>query len=585
MGLSIGTTNLVAARVGNPPVMRRSVLTVSGEAVSGFVERVGDPVPIVTADGSSHLADELVVEAITAMVGNEPTPHVAVAVPAHWTGATLRALRTAMRNKPNLAPNGAVPRLVSDAVAALTALHVNPGLPGQGVIALLDFGGGGTSITLADAAANFEPIDTVRYTDFSGDGLDQVLLAKVLEGIADAGEVDPAGTQAVGSLSQLREDCRQAKEALSEATTTEVGVELPGYSSTFNVTRPEFEALVDTGLAGVLSELDDMLLRNRIQWADVTTVAMVGGGARIPLIAARVSEHTKTPLVVSPVPALDAAVGAAIVAAYTLDAEAATGVAPADLIPTGEFDAAAPDSATFRALAWSQAEDFDDDDSLLFTDETAYGYDTGTTRAVAQYVPAVDPVDADEHRSWQRLPQLIFGVAVAAVLLAVGGVAIVLTTATDNSPPTPTPVPVIAPSIPSSTVAPPPPPPPPPPEPLSTVTVTEAPPPPPPPPPVEVTTTHTTVAPTHTTTTTTTTTPPTTTTTTETTTTTTTTETTTPSPTMTTSYITVPFVPVPIPIQVPATQTPTPQYPYQQQPQYPYQQQPQYPYQQPQYPY
>ncbi len=27
LGLSIGTTNLVAARVGRPPVMRRSVLT------------------------------------------------------------------------------------------------------------------------------------------------------------------------------------------------------------------------------------------------------------------------------------------------------------------------------------------------------------------------------------------------------------------------------------------------------------------------------------------------------------------------------------------------------------------------------
>ncbi|MDT5109940.1 MAG: hypothetical protein QOE20_1830, partial [Mycobacterium sp.] len=249
MGLSIGTTNLVAARVGNPPVMRRSVLTISGEPVSGFVERVGDPVPVVTADGTSHPADELVVEALAAMVGDDPTSQVAVAVPAHWTGATLRALRTAMRKKPNLAPNGVAPRLVSDAVAALTALHVNPGLPAQGVIALMDFGGGGTSVTLADAAASFEPIDTVRYADFSGDHLDQVLLARVLEGIADAGEVDPAGTQAVGSLSQLRDDCRQAKEALSEGTATEVGVELPGYSSTVNVTRPEFESLVDTGLA------------------------------------------------------------------------------------------------------------------------------------------------------------------------------------------------------------------------------------------------------------------------------------------------------------------------------------------------
>ena len=69
LGLSIGMTNLVAARIGHAPVMRRSVLTlfsdrapevgVPGEnpnlnqpglVLSGFVERVGDPVPLVAAD-------------------------------------------------------------------------------------------------------------------------------------------------------------------------------------------------------------------------------------------------------------------------------------------------------------------------------------------------------------------------------------------------------------------------------------------------------------------------------------------------------------------------------------------------------
>ena len=64
LGLSIGATNLVAARVGRPPVMRRAVLTLfsdrapevgvaaenpalnqPGVVLSGFVERVGDPVP------------------------------------------------------------------------------------------------------------------------------------------------------------------------------------------------------------------------------------------------------------------------------------------------------------------------------------------------------------------------------------------------------------------------------------------------------------------------------------------------------------------------------------------------------------
>ena len=57
LGLSIGTTNLVAARVGDQPVTRRAVLTLPtdgapeigvpsgrpGQVLSGFVERVGDP--------------------------------------------------------------------------------------------------------------------------------------------------------------------------------------------------------------------------------------------------------------------------------------------------------------------------------------------------------------------------------------------------------------------------------------------------------------------------------------------------------------------------------------------------------------
>ena len=576
MGLSIGTTNMVAARVGNPPVIRRSVLTTSDQVVAGFVERVGDPVPLVTADGAAHQADQLVVEALAALVGDEPSDQLAVAVPAHWTGATLRALRAAMRDKPNLAPNGVAPRLVSDAVAALTALQANPGLPAGGVVVLLDFGGGGTGITLADAAASFEPIETVRHEDFSGDQLDRALLTHVLDASSDADALDTSRTAAVGSLSSLREDCTRAKEALSDDTEVELSVEVPGHSGSVRVTREQFEALAEPGLDTVCALIDEALQRNRIELADVTTVALVGGGARIPLLARRVSEHTGLPVVTSSQPALDAAVGAAVFAAYAADSEAATGVAPAPLIPPDLTDAAtftASGSATFRALAWSQADDTPDVDPLLFAEET------GPTRAVAQYVPPTGPIAAAEPRTWHRLPQLVFGLAAVAALLAVGGAAIALTTATEDARPTPSTAPAPAISAPPARVLPPSSAPV---EQVPTVApVTEEPPPPPPPtqeqvvaPPVTVT--ETTMVPVTTTTTTTspTTTTPTTTTTTSTTTTTTTTTTTSTTPAMTTSYITVPFVPVPIPIQVPNQGPPQPVYP--QAPQYP--QQPQYPY-------
>src|SRR5882724_4385069 len=150
LGLSVGTTNLVAARVGNQPVIRRSVLTLFGHAapevgvpsghtdgvvLSGFVERVGDPVPLVAPDGSSHHADQLLVAALSAMMvagGGQPSPQIAIAVPAHWGTSTLWALRNAMRADSRLAPGGVPARLVSDAVASLTALHANPGLSSHG---------------------------------------------------------------------------------------------------------------------------------------------------------------------------------------------------------------------------------------------------------------------------------------------------------------------------------------------------------------------------------------------------------------------------------------------------------------------
>ena len=157
LGLSVGTTNLVAARVGNQPVTRRSVLTLaqSSDAISGFVERVGDRVPLVTPDGKSYLAEQLLVEALEAMVqvGGGPSADVAIAIPAHWGPSTTWAFRSALGNSRTLSQTSEPVRLVSDAVAALTALQANPGITVNGVVALIDFGGSGTSITLADAAA------------------------------------------------------------------------------------------------------------------------------------------------------------------------------------------------------------------------------------------------------------------------------------------------------------------------------------------------------------------------------------------------------------------------------------------------
>lgn len=472
LGLSIGMTNLVAARVGARPVTRRAVLTLypnrdpevgvpsenpnltePGVVLTGFVERVGDPVPLVASDGSTHAADLLLVEALDAMAhtvdDGGPPAQVAIAVPAYWGPAVLGALRAALRAKPYLSPNGVPPALLSDAVTALAALNTDPGLPKSGIVALLDFGGSGTSITLADAANDFQPIDeTVRYTEFSGAQIDQALLTHVLADIYQSSGADTASTAAVGALSRLREQCRYAKERLSADTATQLTAELPGYHSDIRVTRAELENLISGPLAGVHAALEELLQRNRIPGASLSAVATVGGGAAIPLITQRLSEHFRVPVVTTPAPALNAAAGAALLAARG-PGDAATGLAPAagDEAPTGMATAAwaagaaaaaatesaadGPSSATFRALAWSQDEP-DGSEPVPYTGaDYAYdpafdpAFDPNATSARPQMEflpPEQPPVSVDEGPlPWYRRPPILFGAALAAVLLLSGG--------------------------------------------------------------------------------------------------------------------------------------------------------------------
>ena len=182
LGLSIGVANLVAARVGSAAVSRKSVLTIfdnragevglpeenpnlnePGLVMRGFVERVGDGSPLVAADGTKYLGEALTVEALEAMARTVGygTP-IAIAIPAYWSERQSAALRDEFFAQPALAPNGVPPLLISDATAALTALRTRPGFPTNGVVALCDFGAGGTSITLSNAGVELSAGRLVR---------------------------------------------------------------------------------------------------------------------------------------------------------------------------------------------------------------------------------------------------------------------------------------------------------------------------------------------------------------------------------------------------------------------------------------
>jgi hypothetical protein len=617
LGLSIGTTNFVAARNGSPPVTRRAVLTLfphrapeiglpaenpnlteAGTVVSGFVERIGDSVEMFSADGSSHDPELLLVEALDAMISvagaDMTSSEITIAVPSHWGPEALRSLRNGLRTHAGFVRSGLAPRLVSDALAALNGINATSGLPSHGLVGLIDFGGGGTNITVADAASDFAPIDkTLRYWEFSGEQVDQALLAHVVDGMGHAGNVDPAATGAVGPLAQLKEECRQAKERLSTDTVTELAVDFSGYRSSVQITRAELESLIQERLSGVLATFDDLLARHKIDWADLATVVTVGGGASIPRVAQCVSSHTRRPVITAAQPAFSMAVGAAMFASRepaVEEAPASTAMAAAitggttgiSQLPPADVLLDEDDSETPRKLAWSEYEDTGNE-PVPYTGAFygGNGNDNGNSRLI-RYAPVDEP--ADYRRPGRSpLPRLVFGLAALVAMIAIGGVVFSLsstvehkvpTQPTSSKPVTPPPPTTSAapPPPPSSSAAPPPPssaaPPPPssaapslsliPPPSVAPSPSSPAPPPPPPsspppPPPPPVTTTDEAPPPTTTTQPTTTAPPTTTATTTMATPPPTPTSTTTTVP-MTTEYLTVPFVPIPIPIQVPQKQ-------------------------------
>ncbi|CRH09732.1 proline rich protein [Mycobacterium tuberculosis] len=340
LGLSIGVTNL-AAVAADHSITRKPVLTLyrqrppevgvpsenprldePGLVITDFVDRVGDSVGIVAADGSVYRSEALVADALLALAytatGGRALPgSVTVTYPAHWGPAAVAALDSALRRASEWShgtSSTAQPlSLLPDAAAALYAIRADPGIPARGIVAVCDFGGSGTGITLVDAADEYRPVAaTVRHQAFSGDLIDQSLLSYVMSELPGTGAFDPAGTSAIGSLTKLRIECRKAKERLSSSTVTTLTDALGG---DIRLTRNELEDTIRDSLDSVGRALEQTLARSGIRTAELVAIVSVGGGANIPAVTTTLSGRFCVPVVRTPRPQLTAAFGGALWAA------------------------------------------------------------------------------------------------------------------------------------------------------------------------------------------------------------------------------------------------------------------------------
>jgi actin-like ATPase involved in cell morphogenesis len=461
LGLSIGATNL-AAVTADRAVTRKPVLTQyrqrppevgvpsenpklnePGLVISGFVDPVGDPAGIVAADGTTHRSETLIADALRALAytatdGRALPDAVAVTHPAHWDPAAVDTVRVALSRVSEW--SGGRLAMLPDSAAAVLALQANPGVPSRGIIAVCDFGGTGTTLTLVDAANGYQAIaPAVRHAEFSGDRIDQALLTHVVADLSSAGSFDTSATSAIGSLTQLRGACRYAKERLSSTIATEVAADVPGYRGDIRLTRDELDDAIRQPLDGFIAFFQEVLQRNGIRSTDLAAIASVGGGASIPMVTTTLSEQSRVLVITTPRPHLTAAVGAALRAARG-PADSETALAPTaagSVADATTISDVAVEPSPAPALAWSEA----NDDSGIMPirageyPEQASNAALTSARPQASVDRAPQPgVSGAVADAWYRRP-VVVAVGTALAVLAVGAAVMIILRHTSGGTP------------------------------------------------------------------------------------------------------------------------------------------------------
>jgi molecular chaperone DnaK len=288
-----------------------------------FKRRLGDPTPVIVG-GTPYSADALiarvlrwVVDRVTELEGGPPA-RVAVSHPANWGSYKLDLLRQAIR----IADLDDVITLSEPEAAAIhyaAQARIEPGA----VIAVYDLGGGTFDVAvLRKTGAGWEILGSPEGIErLGGVDFDSAVFHHVTAAIPPAiDELDPAEPAAQAAVARLRQECVEAKEALSSDSDVSIPVLLPNLQTEVRLTRGEYEQMVRPALADTITAVNRALRSAGVAAGDLTSVLLVGGSSRTPLVAELVTAALGRPVAVDAHPKFGVALGAALTAAGTAGA-------------------------------------------------------------------------------------------------------------------------------------------------------------------------------------------------------------------------------------------------------------------------
>ncbi len=288
-----------------------------------FKRRFGDPLPLIL-NGSPVAANDLMLAVATHLVNEvsaqrgEGPEEIAVCHPANWGDYKVALLSDTIANS-SLPRHTLITEPEAAAIHGATQERIAPG----SVIAVYDLGGGTFDVALLRKLDDgWEQVGRPGGIErLGGIDFDTAVFHHVIDSLnIDLTKFDDTDAAAITAMTRLRDECREAKHALSSDTDVTIPVLLPGINESVRLTRAEFEALITPALNRTLEVFDTTVNASPVDIDDINRVLLVGGSCRIPLVHQTVKNHTNRPVDGHRHPKHTVALGAA--ASLSAEAEA-----------------------------------------------------------------------------------------------------------------------------------------------------------------------------------------------------------------------------------------------------------------------
>lgn len=302
-----------------------------------FKRRIGDDVPIIL--GTLALQPEDVFATVARWVADRaaereggPASAVFLTHPAAWGSHRLSVIREALTAH-GVENVTLLPEPEAAALHYASQVRVEEG----STIAVYDLGGGtfDTAVLRKAGSSRFELLGRPEgIEDLGGADFDAAVFSYVAAHTGNAlADLDAADPTVLGALARLRRECVEAKEALSADSEASIPVLLPGVQQQVRLVRSEFEALIEEPVRETVDALEHSLAQLHLAPADLSTVLLIGGSSRIPLVAQVVSEELDRPIAVDADPKSSICLGAAVAALLAHTAAALETAEPAGTEP------------------------------------------------------------------------------------------------------------------------------------------------------------------------------------------------------------------------------------------------------------